>query len=103
MGAFHPLFLTADAVARLAFFYFWIGVGLCMNDLSVGLGWGWKSPFSSEDGGGNRLSGCGYLRMGFEVTLKPLFVCFYVFLLHWSPNDGELRARLPLSGHGCLV
>ena len=32
--------------------------------------------------------------MGFEVTLKPLFVCFYVFLLCWSLDDGELRARL---------
>ena len=66
-----------------------------MDDFSVGLGWGWKSPFSSEGGGGNRLSGCGYLCMGFEVTLKPLFVCFYVFLLCWSPDDGELRARSP--------
>ena len=27
VGAFHPLFLTADAIASLAFFYFWIGVG----------------------------------------------------------------------------
>ena len=74
-----------------------------MSDLSVGLGWGWESPFYSEDGGGKRLSGCGHLHMGLEVALKSLSVCFDVCLLHWSPNDGELRARLPLSGHGCLV
>ena len=67
---------------------------LCMDDLSVGLGWGRKSPFSSEDGGGRRLRGCGHLRMGSEVTLSFLFVCFYVFLLCWSLDDGELRARL---------
>ena len=66
-----------------------------MDDLSVGLGWGRKSPFSSEDGGGRRLRGCGHLRMGSEVTLSFLFVCFYVFLLCWSLDDGELRARLP--------
>ena len=44
-----------------------------MSDLSVGLGWGWKSPFSSEDGGGKEAKGMRSFTYGVWSHLELLF------------------------------
>ena len=54
--------------------------------------------------GRKEVKGMLLVTYGALITLRFCFLsAFMRAFLRWSPNDGELRARLPLSGHGCLV
>ena len=69
-----------------------------MSDLSVGLGWDGRVHFPQKVGEERGKGDAVILRVGFEITLKPLLVCFLHVFCTGPQMAGSYKRAQPCLG-----